>query len=71
MSTAARVIDDLTAPAVPAATRLRLAALHLKSGATPSDSPGLIALLTDVITGPGGDERVARALQVYDRACSA
>jgi hypothetical protein len=70
MSTAARVIDDLTAPGVPAATRLRLAAEHLAHGATPQDHPVLIARLAEVVNGPGGDERIVRALGVYDAAAA-
>jgi hypothetical protein len=70
MSTAARVIDDLTAPAVPASTRLRLAAQHLAGGATPLDHPGLLARLAEIINGPGGDERVVHALAAYDAAFS-
>jgi hypothetical protein len=68
MSTAARVIDDLTAPGIPASTRLRLAAEHLASGPTAVDHPALIARLTEVVSGPGGDERVIHALGVYDHA---
>jgi hypothetical protein len=70
MSTAEHVIDDLTAPATPAATRLRLAAEHLQAGPTEHDSPALVARLAEVINGPGGDDRVIRALQVYDTAAA-
>jgi len=66
MSTAARVIDDLTAPGIPARTRLRLASEHLAGGPTPQDHPVLIARLAEVVNGPGGDERVMHALGVYD-----
>jgi hypothetical protein len=70
MTTADHVVDDLTAPALPAATRLRLAAEHLQSGPTEHDSPALVARLAEVINGPGGDERVIRALYVYDTAAA-
>jgi hypothetical protein len=70
MSTAALVLDHLTAPATPAATRLRFAAERLACGPTASDHPGLIARLADVVNGPGGDERVHLALHVYDTAAA-
>jgi hypothetical protein len=68
MSTAAQVIDLLTSPAVPAPTRLRLASEQLAAGPTPCDDPGLIVRLAEVVNGPGGDERVTRALHVFDTA---
>jgi hypothetical protein len=71
MSTAAHVVDVLTAPATPAPTRLRLAAECLAEGATPTDSPILIARLAEVVNGPGGNERVELALQVFDTAAAA
>jgi hypothetical protein len=71
MSTAAHVVDFLTAPATPAPTRLRLAAECLAEGATPADSPNLIARLTEIVTGPGGNERVDLALHVFDTAAAA
>jgi hypothetical protein len=68
MSTAAHVIDLLTSPGTPAPTRLRLAAERLAEGPTPVDSATLLDRLAAVINGPGGDERVQRALHVYDSA---
>jgi hypothetical protein len=68
MSTAAHVIDLLTSPGTPAPTRLRLAAERLADGPTPADSPNLIAQLAEVVNGPGGNERVQRALHVFDSA---
>jgi hypothetical protein len=68
MSTAAHVIDLLTSPGTPAPTRLRLAAEQLAAGPTPKDSPNLIARLTEIVNGPGGDERVSLALHVFDTA---
>jgi hypothetical protein len=68
MSTAAHVIDLLTSPGTPAPTRLRLAAERLADGPTPADSPNLIARLAEVVNGSGGDERVQRALHVFDSA---
>jgi len=70
MSTAAHVIDLLTSPGTPAPTRLRLAAAELAAGPTPCDSPSLIAQLAEVVNGPGGDERVTRALHVFDTAAA-
>ena len=68
MSTAAHVIDLLTSPATPAPTRLRLASELLAEGPTPRDSPALIARLSEIVNGPGGDERVQLALHVFDTA---
>ena len=68
MSTAAAVIDVLTSPGTPAPTRLRLASQRLAAGPTPKDSPVLLERLAEVIDGPGGDERVGRALHVFDTA---
>jgi hypothetical protein len=68
VSTAAAVVDLLTSPGTPAPTRLRLAAERLADGPTPLDSPGLVAKLAEVINGPGGNERVTRALHVFDTA---
>jgi hypothetical protein len=70
MSTAAHVIDLLTSPGTPAPTRLRLAAERLAAGPTPSDSPSLIEQLAAVINGPGGNERVTRALHIFDTAAA-
>jgi hypothetical protein len=68
MSTAAAVIDLLTSPGTPVPTRLRLAAERLADGPTPHDHPTLIERLTEVVTGPGGDERLTAALHVFDTA---
>jgi len=68
MSTAAAIIDLLTSPGTPAPTRLRLASERLAEGPTPIDSPNLLALLGEVINGPGGDERVTLALHAFDTA---
>jgi hypothetical protein len=70
MSTATHVIDVLTSPGTPAPTRLRLASQHLAAGPTPNDSPALLERLAEVIDGPGGDERVSRALYVFDTAAA-
>ncbi|MCW2985554.1 MAG: hypothetical protein JWR63_3124 [Conexibacter sp.] len=71
MSTATHVVDLLTSPGTPPRTRLRLAAERLAEGPTPADSPILIARLAEVVNGPGGNERVQRALHVFDTAAAA
>ncbi|HEY6760828.1 MAG TPA: hypothetical protein VI318_15125 [Baekduia sp.] len=70
MSTAAAVIDLLTSPGTPARTRLRLASERLAEGPTPADRPSLLEQLAAVINGPGGDERVSRALHVFDTSAA-